>query len=355
MFTRENCKKVKVNNIVIGGNNHIVIQSMCNIKTSKTYEVIKQIKELESYGCEMIRVSILDENDANSIKTIKENINIPIVADIHFDYKLALLCIENGVDKIRINPGNIGSHENTKKVVLACKDKGIPIRIGINSGSLEKTLYDKYGGVTPEALFESISNHIKLLESLDFYDIVLSIKATDIKTTIETNRLLSKHYNYPIHIGLTESGTITSGTIRSSYTLGVLLNNHIGNTIRVSLTGNPVNEIPVAKEILNMFGLYKKPTLISCPTCGRTNYNMEPIVNEMEKFLNTLNANIKVAIMGCVVNGPGEAKDADIGIAGGINEALLFKKGQIIKKIPQDDIVDTLKKEIINLIKEAQD
>ena len=348
-------KTIKVRNVLLGGNNPIVIQSMTNTKTKDVEATVKQINELELAGAQIVRMTIADEDDAKAIKEIISRTNVPLVADIHFNYKLALMAIDAGIDKIRINPGNIGSHENTKKVVLACKDKGIPIRIGINSGSLEKTLYDKYGGVTPEALFESISNHIKLLESLDFYDIVLSIKATDIKTTIETNRLLSKHYNYPIHIGLTESGTITSGTIRSSYTLGVLLNNHIGNTIRVSLTGNPVNEIPVAKEILNMFGLYKKPTLISCPTCGRTNYNMEQIVNEMEKFLNTLNENIKVAIMGCVVNGPGEAKDADIGIAGGINEALLFKKGQIIKKIPQDDIVDTLKKEIINLIKEAQD
>lgn len=342
-------KEILIGNVKIGNNNPIAIQSMTNTKTKDIENTVKQIKELIDAGAKIVRMTISDIEDANAIIEIKKQVNIPLVADIHFDYKLALLSIENGIDKIRINPGNIGSFDSIKQVVLKAKEKNIPIRIGINSGSLEKSLYEKYGGVTPDALFESIKNHIELFESLDFYNIVLSIKATDINTCIETNRLLKKHFNYPIHIGLTESGTINSGTIRSSYVLGTLLNEGIGDTIRVSLTGNPVNEIPVAKEILSMVGLYNKPTLISCPTCGRTNYNMEPIVNEIEKFLNTIDKKIKVAIMGCAVNGPGEAKDADIGVAGGIKEAILFKKGQIVRKIPEDKIVEELIKEINNM------
>ena len=342
-------KEIKIGNVIIGGSNPIAIQSMTNTKTKDIKATVKQINELKDAGAQIVRMTISDIDDANAIIEIKKQVDIPLVGDIHFDYKLAILAIENGIDKIRINPGNIGSFENVKKVVEKAKEKNIPIRIGINSGSLEKHLYEKYGGITPEALFESIKNHIDLFESLDFYNIILSIKATDINTCIETNRLLKKNYDYPIHIGLTESGTVNSGTIRSSYVLGTLLKEGIGDTIRVSLTGNPVNEIPVAKEILSMMGLYNKPTLISCPTCGRTNYNMEPIVNEIEKYLNTLNKKIKVAIMGCAVNGPGEAKDADIGVAGGIKEAILFKKGQIIKKIPEDKIVEELIKEINNM------
>lgn len=322
---------------------------MTNTKTKDIDSTVRQINELKKAGAKIVRMTISDIEDANAIFEIKKQVNIPLVADIHFDYKLALLSIENGIDKIRINPGNIGSFENVKKIIEKAKEKNIPIRIGINSGSLEKHLYEKYNGVTPEALFESIKNHIDLFESLEFYNIILSIKATDINICIETNRLLKKNYDYPIHIGLTESGTVNNGTIRSSYVLGTLLNEGIGDTIRVSLTGNPVNEIPVAKEILSMMGLYNKPTLISCPTCGRTNYNMEPIVKKIEEYLNTLNKNIKVAIMGCAVNGPGEAKDADIGVAGGNKEAILFKKGQIIKKIPEDKIVEELIKEIDNM------
>lgn len=342
-------KEIKIGNVIIGGSNPITIQSMTNTKTKDIKATVKQINELKDAGAQIVRMTISDIDDANAIIEIKKQVDIPLVGDIHFDYKLALLAIENGIDKIRINPGNIGSFENVKKVVEKAKEKNIPIRIGINSGSLEKHLYEKYGGITPEALFESIKNHIDLFETLDFYNIILSIKATDINTCIETNRLLKKNYDYPIHIGLTESGTVNSGTIRSSYVLGTLLKEGIGDTIRVSLTGNPVNEIPVAKEILSMMGLYNKPTLISCPTCGRTNYNMEPIVNVIEKYLNTLNKKIKVAIMGCAVNGPGEAKDADIGVAGGIKEAILFKKGQIIKKIPENKIVEELIKEINNM------
>lgn len=346
----KNTKEIKIGNIYIGSNHPVAIQSMTNTKTKDIVATVNQINNLVRNGAQIVRMTITDDEDAKAITKIKEQVNVPLVADIHFDYKLALKSIEAGINKIRINPGNIGSDDKVKEVVLACKRHNIPIRIGINSGSLEKHLYEKYGGVTPEAMLESITRHVKLLESFDFYDIVLSVKATDIETTIKTNQLLSKNFNYPIHIGLTESGTVNSGTIRSSYTLGVLLNEGIGDTIRVSLTGDPVNELPVAKEILSMFNLYRKPTLISCPTCGRTAYNMESIVTEIENFLHTINESIKVAIMGCAVNGPGEAKDADIGIAGGNKEALLFKKGKIIRKIPEDKIIAELKEEILSLI-----
>lgn len=339
-------KEIKIGNVTIGGNNPIVIQSMTNTKTKDYTATIAQINALAKKGAEIVRFTVMDTLDAMAIPKIIANVNVPVVADIHFDYKLAILSVQNGVNKIRINPGNIGSSDKIKQIVDVCKEKHIPIRIGINSGSLEKDLYEKYGGATPEALLESMKRNVALLESFGFYDIVLSIKSTDIFTTIVTNELLDKNFDYPIHIGLTESGTVNSGTIRSSYALGTLLNQKIGNTIRVSLTGDPLNEIPVAKDILSMFDLYKKPTLICCPTCGRTDYNMEPIVKEMEEYLNTLAFPIKVAIMGCVVNGPGEAKDADIGIAGGKKEALLFKKGEIVCKIPEDKIVEVLKSEI---------
>lgn len=345
-----NTKEIKIGNVFIGGNHPIAIQSMTNTLTSDVTSTTEQIIKLQNSGCMIVRVAVLDLNDAYAIKEIKKQINIPLVADIHFDYRLAIAAIEAGADKIRINPGNIGSFENVKKVVEKAKEYNIPIRIGINSGSVEKSLLEKYDGPTPEAMLESMTNHVKLLESLDFYNIVLSIKSTSIENTIKTNELLSENFKYPIHIGLTESGTVLSGSIRSSYALGVLLNKGIGNTIRVSLNGDPVNEIPTCKEILSMHNLYTKPTLICCPTCGRTKYNMVPIVDEIEKFLNTINANITVAIMGCVVNGPGEAKHADIGIAGGINEAVLFKHGEIIRKIKEENIIEELKQEILNLI-----
>lgn len=339
-------KEIQIGNVIIGGHHPIAIQSMTNTKTSDYVATSNQINALSKMGATIVRVTIMNEEDAKALPKIIQRVHVPIVADIHFDYRLALMAIENGASKIRINPGNIGSKENVEKIVNSCKTKHIPIRIGINSGSLEKDLYEKYGGATPQALYESMKRNVNLLESFGFYDIVLSIKSTDIMTTIQTNELLFDHFDYPIHIGLTESGTIHSGTIRSSYTLGTLLQKGIGNTIRVSLTGNPEVEIPVAKEILSMFHLYNKPTLISCPTCGRTQYHMEDIVKEMEAYLNTLHSSIKVAIMGCAVNGPGEAKDADIGIAGGIGEAILFKKGKIICKVTEDKIIETLKEEI---------
>lgn len=346
----KNKKEIKIGNVIIGGNHPVAIQSMTNTPTKDINKTVKQILALENVGCMIVRVAVLDEEDAISIKEIKKHINIPIVADIHFDYRLAIKAIKSGADKIRINPGNIGRFENVKKVVDVAKEYNIPIRIGINSGSVEKHLLEKYNGPTPEAMLESITNHVRILESLDFYDIVLSIKSTNIENTIKTNELLNEHFDYPIHIGLTESGTVLAGSIRSSYALGVLLNKGIGNTIRVSLNGDPVNEIPTCKEILSMHNLYTKPTLICCPTCGRTKYNMVSIVNEIEKFLNTINSNITVAIMGCAVNGPGEAKHADIGIAGGNNEAVLFKHGEIIRKIKEENIIEELKQEILNII-----
>lgn len=341
-------KEIKIKDIIIGGNHPIVIQSMTNIKTSNIDQVVDQINELHLNGAKLVRLAIADEQDANAIKEIKQKTNVPLIADIHFDYTLALLAMENGIDKIRINPGNI-KKENLIHIINKAKELNIPIRIGVNSGSLEKELYDEYG-VTPISLYLSMKNHIEFFEKHGFTNLVLSIKATDIKTNYLANKLINDNFDYPIHIGLTESGTINSGIIRSSYALGTLINEGIGNTIRVSLTGNPVNELGVAKEILAMFGKYEKPTLICCPTCGRTNYNMEPIALEIEKFLNTINKPLKVAIMGCAVNGPGEAKDADVGIAGGNKEGLLFKKGVPIKKIPQDQIIETLKQEILKLI-----
>lgn len=345
----QNTKIIKIGNVKIGGTYPIAIQSMTNTKTKDILATVNQINKLTAIGCQIVRVAVVDMDDALAIKEIKKQIKIPLVADIHFDYRLAIASIEAGADKIRINPGNIGNKERIKAVVDKAKEYDIPIRIGINSGSLEKHLLEKYGGVTAEALLESMINHVKLIEEMNFSNLVLSIKATSLETTIKTNQLLKEHFNYPLHIGLTESGTVKSGTIRSSYVLGSLISLGIGDTIRVSLNGDPLNEIPVAKEILSMFNLYDKPTLICCPTCGRTSYNMVPIVNEIESYLNTSHKKIKIAIMGCIVNGLGEAREADLGVAGGNKEAVIFKKGQIIKKIKEENIVEELKNEIDSL------
>lgn len=350
-MNRLNTRKVMVGNVQIGGENRVSIQSMCNTKTKDVDATVKQILDLENAGCEIIRVACLDLEDAKAIKQIKEKIHIPIVADIHFDYQIALEAINAGVDKVRINPGNIGSKEKVKAVVDECKNKKIPIRIGVNAGSLEKDLLKKYGKPTAEAMVESAKRHVDILEELEFYDIVISLKASDLDLCIKAYELASKEFNYPLHLGITEAGTEFSGTVKSSIGLGVLLREGIGNTIRVSLSDDPIKEIRVAKEILKDCNLYKKtPTLIACPTCGRTQIDLIPIAKEMEDFLQTIESSIKVAVMGCVVNGPGEAREADIGIAGGKNEAVLFKKGEIIKKIPQNQIVEVLKKEILNMI-----
>ncbi len=353
MVKRTDTRKIKVGNITIGGDNSVVIQSMTNTKTKDVEATAKQILALEEVGCQVVRVACLDEEDAKAIKEIKSKIHIPIVADIHFDYKIALTAIESGVDKLRINPGNIGGRDRVEKVVNACKEKNIPIRIGVNAGSLEKELLEKYGGKpTAEAMVESALKHIKILEKLDFHDICVSLKASNLDLCIKAYEKASESFDYPLHIGITEAGTAFSGTIKSSIGLGVLLREGIGNTLRVSLSDNPIEEIKVAKEILKDCGLYKKsPTLISCPTCGRTQIDLIPIAKEVEEFLQTIEADIKVAVMGCAVNGPGEAREADIGIAGGIKEGLLFKKGEIIKKVPQDKIVEVLKQEILEMIK----
>ena len=352
MYTRKNVRKVKVGDLVIGGNNKVIIQSMTNTKTKDVLATVRQIKALEAVGCELVRVAVFDMEDALALREIKSQINIPLVSDIHFDYRLALQSIESGVDKIRINPGNIGSDDNIKKVVDKCKEKNIPIRIGINSGSIEKHILQKFGKPTPEAMVESARYHVSLLEKFDFRDIIISIKSSNVINTVRANELAAETFPYPLHLGVTEAGTSFSGTISSSIGLGLLLNQGIGSTIRVSLTADPVEEIRVAKEILSNFGLYKKPKLISCPTCGRIQYDMIPIVIEIEQFLDTINKEITVAIMGCAVNGPGEAKEANVAVAGGKNEALLFIDGVKKHKIKQENLVEELKKEIIDYKKE---
>ena len=351
-MNRENTTKVMVGNVQIGGQNKVVIQSICNTKTKDVDATVKQILDLENVGCEIIRVACLDIDDAKAIKKIKEKIHIPIVADIHFDYKIALQAIESGVDKVRINPGNIGSEEKVKAVVDKCKEKHIPIRIGVNAGSLEKDLLEKYGGSpTAEAMVESAKRHVDILEKLDFHDYLISLKASDLDLCLKSYEMASEMFTCPLHLGITEAGTKFSGTIKSSIGLGWLLRKGIGDTIRVSLSDDPIKEIQVAKEILKDCNLYNKvPTLIACPTCGRTQIDLIPIAREVESFLQTINSDIKVAVMGCAVNGPGEAREADIGIAGGIKEGILFKKGKIIKKVKQEDIVNVLKKEILSMI-----
>lgn len=349
---REETRSFKVGNLTLGGNNHVIIQSMCNTKTKDIDATIKQILNLEEAGCEMVRVAVFDQEDAKAISQIKKHIHIPLIADIHFDYKLALLAIENGIDKIRINPGNIGSIEKVKAVVEACQKKHIPIRIGVNSGSIEKDILEKYGKPTAQGMIESAKKHIDILESLDFYDYAISLKSSNTLLTIEAYKLASETFDCPLHIGVTEAGTRLGGTIKSSLGIGTLLYEGIGNTIRVSLSDDPVEEIKVAKTLLKELDLIKNvPTLVSCPTCGRIQYDLIPIANEMEDFLNTIHADITVAIMGCAVNGPGEAKHADIAIAGGVKEGLLIKKGEIIRKVKQEDMVDVLKEEIIKMTK----
>lgn len=349
---RTETRSFKVGNLTLGGNNHVIIQSMCNTKTKDTDATIQQILRLEDAGCELIRVAVFDQEDAKAISTIKKSIHIPIVADIHFDYKLALTAIENGIDKIRINPGNIGSIEKVKAVVEACQKKHIPIRIGVNSGSIEKDILAKYGKPTAEGMIESAKKHIDILESLDFHDYAISLKSSNTLLTIEAYKLASETFDCPLHIGVTEAGTRLGGTIKSSLGIGTLLYEGIGNTIRVSLSDDPVEEIKVAKTLLKELELiHNVPTLVSCPTCGRIQYDLIPIAQEMEDFLNQIHADITVAIMGCAVNGPGEAKNADIAIAGGVKEGLLIKKGEIIRKVKQEDIVKVLKEEIIQMTK----
>ena len=340
-------KKVKIGNIYIGGGEKIAIQSMCNTRTDDIDATVEQILRMEERSCDIVRVAVPDKAAAQAIEKIKSRIHIPLVADIHFDYRLALESMENGVDKVRINPGNIGSEEGVRLVAENAKKYGVPIRIGVNSGSVEKELIAKYGGPTADAMVESSNKHIDMLLKYDFDDIVVSLKASDVNKTIDVYRLMHKTCPYPLHLGVTEAGTFLSGTVKSAIGIGSLLKDGIGDTIRVSLTDDPVKEVDVAKEILKALDLRDgTPTMVSCPTCGRTSIGLIELAKRVEEYLATVNKDITVAVMGCAVNGPGEAREADIGIAGGKGEGLIFKKGEIIKKVPEEELFNELKKEI---------
>lgn len=345
-----NTKKVKIGNTYIGGGESIKIQSMCNTPTSDADKTIDQILSLEKAGCEIIRVAVPDEKSALSIEKIKQNIHIPLVADIHFDYRLAIKAMECGADKIRINPGNIGSEEGIKAVVNLAKAKSVPIRIGVNSGSIEKEILEKYSHPTAEGMVESAKKHIDILNKYDFDDIVVSLKSSSTQMTIDAYRLMSEKYNYPLHLGVTEAGTFLSGAVKSAIGIGSLLKDNIGDTIRVSLTDDPTEEIYVAKEILNALDLRKTGArLVSCPTCGRTKLDLIGLAKRVDALIKDIEMPITVAVMGCVVNGPGEAREADIGIAGGNGEGLIFKKGEIIKKVKEEELFDALKCELEKL------
>ena len=348
----KNTKEIKIGNIAIGGNNPIAIQSMTNTKTSDREATLEQIKSLSAAGCDIVRFTVNDMSAAEAIPYYVENTNIPLVADIHFDYRLALAAAERGISKIRINPGNIGEKENIKKVATVCRERNIPIRIGINGGSAEKSVLLKYGGPTAEALAESALLNAQMLEEFDFANIVLSVKSSDVKTMVDATRILSEKCDYPLHIGVTETGDVRRGNIKSAIGIGALLLDGIGNTVRVSLTDDPVNEVYAAKDILFCCGIGGGINIVSCPTCGRTESNVIGLVDELERATREIKTEkrLTVALMGCAVNGPGEAKHADIGVACGKNEGLLFRKGEIIKKLDENEIVSTLVKEIKELI-----
>ena len=343
-------KQIRVGKVTVGGGAPIAIQSMCNTKTEDAAATVAQILTLEQAGCEIIRVAVPTMEAAQAIGKIKAGIHIPLVADIHFDYKLALTCAEQGVDKIRINPGNIGSQDKVRAVADACKERSIPIRIGVNGGSLEKELLQKYGGVTAEALVESAMGHVHLLNDCNFDDICISVKCSHVPTNMAAYGLLHEQTAYPLHLGVTEAGTPSMGVLKSAIGIGGLLCQGIGDTIRVSLTADPVEEVYAAKRILAAAGIRQMgPNLIACPTCGRTKYDMIPIAEEVERRLQSCTKNITAAVMGCVVNGPGEARNADVGIAGGEKEGLLFRKGEILYKVPQERLVEALMEEIEKL------
>lgn len=344
---REETKEIKIGDRVIGGKNPVLIQSMTNTRTEDVSATVAQIKKLEEAGCDIIRCAVPTEEAAYALKEIKKEIRIPLVADIHFDYRLAILAMENGADKIRINPGNIGSKERIQAVVNVAKERNIPIRVGVNSGSLEKELVEKYGGVTAEGIVESALDKVRIIEEMGYDNLVISIKSSDVVMCIEAHEQLVKHTSYPLHVGITESGTVYSGNIKSAVGLGAILSRGIGNTIRVSLTGDPVEEIKSAKLILKSLGLRKGGVeVVSCPTCGRTRINLIRLANQVETMVTKYDLDIKVAVMGCVVNGPGEAKEADIGIAGGIGEGLLIKKGEIVRKVPEEQLLSVLEDEL---------
>lgn len=347
MFHRRDTRPVYVRDVQIGGSDQVVIQSMTTTKTADVAATVNEIHRLEDAGCEIVRVTVNSNEAAEAIKEIKRQIHIPLVADIHFDYRLALKAIENGIDKVRINPGNIGKRDRVEAVVKACKERNIPIRIGVNAGSLERHILEKHGYPTAEGMLESALFHIRILEELDFYDTIVSMKASDVPLAIEAYRLAAETFNYPLHLGITESGTLFSGTIKSSAGLGILLNMGIGNTMRVSLSADPVEEIKVARELLKTFHIISNAvTLVSCPTCGRIDIDLISVANEIEEYVQNIKAPIKVSVLGCAVNGPGEAREADIGIAGARGEGLLFRKGEVVRKIPEADLVSELKREI---------
>ncbi|WEV61112.1 flavodoxin-dependent (E)-4-hydroxy-3-methylbut-2-enyl-diphosphate synthase [Streptococcaceae bacterium ESL0729] len=344
---RKNTRPVLVGDVIVGGREKVIIQSMCTTKTQDVEATVAQIHELEEAGCQIIRVAVPDMEAALALREIKEQISIPLVADIHFDYRLALQAIESGVDKIRINPGNIGRADRVQKVVEACKAKNIPIRIGVNAGSLEKKFLQKYGYPTPMGMLESAREHVKILEDLDFHDIIISMKASNVELALAAYELAAEEFDYPLHLGITESGPLFSGSIKSAAGMGALLSMGIGDTMRISLSADPVEEIKVAREVLKSFNLIDNAaTLVSCPTCGRIEIDLIPIAQELENYIASIKAPITVAILGCGVNGPGEAREADIGLAGGSGKGMLFKKGKIIKTVPEEVMLEEFKKEI---------
>ncbi len=346
---RTKTKVIHIGDRVIGGGNAILIQSMTNTRTEDVAATVAQIKRLEAAGCEIIRCTVPTMEAAKAISEIQKQIRIPLVADIHFDYRMAIAAIENGADKIRINPGNIGSKENVAAVVRAAKERNIPIRVGVNGGSLEKNFLEKYGGVTPEGIVESALDKVRMIEELGYDNLVISIKSSDVLLSIHAHELMAQKTNYPLHVGITESGTVMSGNIKSALGLGVILYEGIGDTIRVSLTGDPVEEVKSAKLILRNMGLRKGGIeVVSCPTCGRTGIDLIGLANQVEKMVEDIPLDIKVAVMGCAVNGPGEAREADIGIAGGNGEGLLIKKGEVIKKVPEDQLLSALREELLH-------
>lgn len=346
---RNQTKVIQIGNCKIGGGNPIAIQSMTNTKTEDVQATVAQILALEAAGCDIVRCAVPTMEAAESLAEIKKQIHIPLVADIHFDYRLAIAAIENGADKIRINPGNIGDSERVRQVVNKAKEYNVPIRVGVNSGSLEKNLLEKYGGVTAEGLVESAMDKVHLIEDMGYKNLVVSIKSSDVLMCVKAHELIAEQCDYPLHVGITESGTVLSGNIKSSVGLGIILYEEIGDTIRVSLTGDPVEEIKSAKLILKTLGLRKGGIeVVSCPTCGRTKIDLIGLANQVESMVADIPLDIKVAVMGCVVNGPGEAKEADIGIAGGIGEGLLIKKGEIIKKVKEEELLETLRHELLN-------
>ncbi len=346
---RTNTKTIQIGNRVIGGGNPILIQSMTNTKTEDVESTVAQILALEAAGCEIIRCAVPTMEAALALKEIKNQIHIPLVADIHFDYKLAIAAMENGADKIRINPGNIGSIERIQAVVDVAKERNIPIRVGVNSGSLEKELVEKYNGVTAEGIVESALDKVRIIEELGYDNLVISIKSSDVMMCAKAHELIAKKTNYPLHVGITEAGTLFSGNIKSAVGLGIILYQGIGDTIRVSLTGDPLEEIKSAKRILKTLGLRQGGIeVVSCPTCGRTQIDLIGLANKVETMVQDIPLDIKVAVMGCVVNGPGEAKEADIGIAGGKGVGLLIKKGEIVKKVPESELLEVLREELLN-------